>query len=314
MAYYLLNYVKRWYFRKMTLELGIKQFLIYCETERNYSQYTVESYRIALAQFYDFLKEEYSEAPDLEDIKTNDIRPFLSYLMDKGQNKTSLRLKIAAVKSFFKFCQKRGITEKNPASLVPTPKKDKKLPSFLLEKEVANMIDNISEDSVENLRDKALAELLYSSGLRISEALQLNINDINFYQKSVKVLGKGRKERIVPIGEKALSALKKYIGNRNELLVNSSENALFLSNRGKRMNAVNAYRIINRLMKANTESPQKSPHVLRHSFATHLLDNGADIQSVSEMLGHASLSTTQIYTHVSVERLKSAYKKAHPKA
>ncbi len=298
----------------MELKEGIKNFLIYCETERNYSHYTVESYSTALAQFFDFLNEEYGEVPNLEDIVTNDIRPFLSYLMDKGQKKSSLRLKIAAVKSFFKFCQKRGLTVKNPASLVPTPKREKKLPSFLLQKEVSTMIDNITGDDVVSLRDKALAELLYSSGLRISEALQLNVVDINFYEKSVKVLGKGRKERIVPIGAKALTSLKKYIEKRRDLIDEVKENALFLSKRGKSMNPVNAYRIINSLMKQNTESPQKSPHVLRHTFATHLLDNGADIQSVSEMLGHASLSTTQVYTHVSIERLKSAYKKAHPKA
>ncbi|ROL59905.1 tyrosine recombinase XerC [Bacteroidetes/Chlorobi group bacterium ChocPot_Mid] len=298
----------------MKIEEGIKQFLIYCETERNYSQYTVESYGTALAQFFDFLQEEFGEVPELNEIETNDIRPFLSFLLEKGQKKSSLRLKIAAVKSFFKYCQKKGLTEKNPASLVPSPKKDKKLPSFLLQNEIARLIENIGEDSVEDIRNKALIELLYSSGLRISEALNLDVNDINFYQRSVKVLGKGNKERVVPIGSKALSAIKKYLEKRNELLQNSNETALFLSKKGKRMNSVNAYRIINALMRLNTESPQKSPHVLRHTFATHLLDNGADIQSVSEMLGHASLSTTQVYTHVSIERLKSAYKKAHPKA
>jgi integrase/recombinase XerC len=155
---------------------------------------------------------------------------------------------------------------------------------------------------------------LYSSGLRISEALQLNVANINFGNNSIKVSGKGRKQRIVPVGEKAMSAISNYLMLRKDLVKKPSEKALFLSTRGNRMNAVNAYRIINKAMKGISECPQKSPHVLRHTFATHMLDKGADIQSVSEMLGHASLSSTQIYTHVSIERLKEAYKKAHPKA
>jgi len=298
----------------MKLNIAIRKFLEYCETEKNFSAHTINSYRLALAQFYDYLNEEWGEITDLGKIETNDIRPFLSFLMDRGHKKATLRMKLAAVKSLFKFCQKKGFIEKNPASLIATPKKEKKLPSFLLESEIEEIIDNIKNDSPVHLRDKALIELLYSSGLRISEALQLNINDIHFSSKSVKVLGKGNKERIVPIGQKALISLDKYLTQRARLLRNKKDDALFLSISGKRMNAVNAYRIIHRLMKGHTESPQKSPHVLRHSFATHLLDNGADIQSVSEMLGHASLSSTQVYTHISIERLKKAYKKAHPKA
>lgn len=298
----------------MNFEDGIKQFLIYCDIEKNYSRHTVIAYEHALGQFYDFLLEENGEIPQLHEIKTNDIRPFMSYLMDTGNKKSSLRLKIAAVKSFFKFCQKKRLTEKNPASLIPTPKREKKLPSFLLQNEIQELIENIKSEDVVGLRDKALTELLYSSGLRISEALQLNVTDINFSNKTVKVLGKGRKERIVPIGEKALSAISNYLVQRSKLKTDNLEKALFLSVRGSRMNAVNAWRIVNRLMKEHTEAPQKSPHVLRHTFATHLLDNGADIQSVSEMLGHASLSTTQVYTHVSIERLKEAYNRAHPKA
>lgn len=298
----------------MKLNTAISKFLEYCETERNFSAHTINSYRLALAQFYDYLNEQWGEIPELKEIGTNDIRPFLSFLLDRGHKKATLRMKLAAVKSLFKFCQKKEYIEKNPASLVATPKKEKKLPSFLLELEVKEIIDEIKDDTPIHLRDKALIELLYSSGLRISEALQLNINDIHFSTKSVKVLGKGNKERIVPIGQKALLSLDKYLHQRTRLLRNTKELALFLSISGKRMNPVNAYRVINRLMKGHTESPQKSPHVLRHSFATHMLDNGADIQSVSEMLGHASLSSTQVYTHVSIERLKKAYKKAHPKA
>jgi site-specific recombinase XerD len=156
--------------------------------------------------------------------------------------------------------------------------------------------------------------LLYSSGLRISEALSLNIGDISFSSRVVRVIGKGNKERVVPVGEKAVMAITEYMALRPNLLVNKTEQALFLSAHGQRLSPVAAYRLVHRAMQGCTEAKQKSPHVLRHSFATHLLDNGADIKSVSEMLGHSSLSTTQIYTHLSVERLKSAYKNAHPKA
>ena len=298
----------------MKLSDGLRTFLDYCQFERSYSTHTVESYKHALTEFNDYLAEEYSDMPEVEEINTNDIRPFLGWLNDKGNARASLRQKISAVKSFFKYCQKKGYVKRNPATLVPTPKSQKKLPSFLLKNEITSMLANCDLESPLGLRNLALTELLYSSGLRISEALQLEVTGINFSQKTVRVLGKGNKERVVPIGEKALLAISNYMVARHKLAKNNIEKAMFLTNTGKRLDSPGAYRAIHKLMIGATEATQKSPHVLRHSFATHLLDNGADIQSVSEMLGHASLSTTQVYTHVSIERLKDAYKKAHPKA
>jgi integrase/recombinase XerC len=298
----------------MELYNAIRDFLEYCEIERNYSDKTIESYRLALSQFYDYFKSEYGNIPLLEELTPNDVRPFLGYLHDIGLSKSSLRLKMSAVKSFFKFCLKKDLLDNNPASLISIPKREKKLPSFLLEKEVGKMMNNFNKEDPIELRNLALAELLYSSGLRISECLNLNIGDIDQQRKSVKVTGKGNKQRVIPIGSKAIAAIIEYSKRREELLNGSFEKALFLTRDGKRLSPSSAYRVINRAMSGITESPQKSPHVLRHSFATHLLDGGADIQSVSEMLGHSSLSSTQVYTHISVERLKSAYKKAHPKA
>ena len=292
----------------------IDKFLLYCRTEKNFSVNTVTAYSTALLDFCNFLNEEYEGIPELEELETNDLRVFPGWLHDKHLTKRTIKLKVSAVKSFFKFCYKKNILDTNPAALLSTPKVDKKLPSFLLQNEVKNMMDSFDIEDHVQTRDLALIELLYSSGLRISEALNLNVNQINFSQKYVKVFGKGRKERVVPIGSNALDALKNYIGKRSLYPIKTNEEALFLSTRGTRMNSVNAFRIIKKSMLNFTEAKQKSPHVLRHSFATHLLDRGADIQSVSEMLGHASLSTTQVYTHVSVERLKDAYKKAHPKA
>ena len=298
----------------MKFEQGISAFLEYCDAERNYSVHTIDGYRLALAQFYDYLQIEGIGDLEIEELEANNIRPFLYWMKDNGLSKSTIRTKTAAIKSFFRFCVKKRIIERNPASLVVMPKADKKLPSFLLNNEVTEMIENFDESDAAGARDKALSELLYSSGLRISEALQLNVTSINFGNNSIKVSGKGRKQRIVPVGGKAMSAISNYLMLRKDLVKKPSEKALFLSTRGNRMNAVNAYRIINKAMKCISECPQKSPHVLRHTFATHMLDKGADIQSVSEMLGHASLSSTQIYTHVSIERLKEAYKKAHPKA
>ncbi len=298
----------------MEISSAIEKFLIYIKSEKSYSEHTLLTYSKALEQFNDYIKKEIDSEILLEELVLDDIRPFLGFLHDDGMKKNSLRLKISVVKSFFKYCYKRKYINFNPAALISAPKTDKKLPSFFLENEVTELIDTFESDDVIQLRDKALIELLYSSGLRISEALNININDLNFNSASLKVLGKGNKERVVPIGSKAIEAIKNYLKYRDQLVNTQSGQALFLAKNGKRLYQSSIYRKINSKMKGISESPKKSPHVFRHSFATHLLDHGADIKSVSEMLGHARLSTTQIYTHVSIEKLKEAYKKAHPKA
>ena len=298
----------------MKIENSIDLFLTYCRVEKNYSLKTIETYSIALNDFCNYLKDEIEDNPEIDDISINDIRPFLGWLSDNGKGKTTIKLKISAVKSFFKFLKRKSYLDKNPSVMVISPKKSKKLPSFLLKNEVESLMNSFDDTDIKQLRTHALIELIYSSGLRISEALGLEINSIDFANKCVKVLGKGNKERIVPLGAKAIESLNKYKSERKELLKSETTNALFIDNNGKQLNPRNAYTLIHNAMMGITESKKKSPHILRHSFATHLLDNGADIQSVSEMLGHASLSATQVYTHVSIERLKDAYKKAHPKA
>lgn len=298
----------------MKLDEAIKSFLDYCSIEKSYSNKTVESYNLALNQFLQYLECEYDYLVDITQIEACHIRPYVAWLHNKRYCNKSLRIKISAVKSFFKFLFKRNIINKNPASNIPIPKAEKKLPSFLLKKEIDDLINNIESNTAEGARDLALIELLYGSGLRISEALMLNVSDINNLQSLIKVKGKGKKERVVPLGTKAKEAIESYIKLRPLLLKNKGNSALFLTKKGARLSSITAYRIIHNIMTKYTEAPQKSPHVLRHTFATHLLDNGADIQSVSEMLGHESLSTTQIYTHISIERLKTTYKKSHPKA
>ncbi len=297
----------------MSPENTIINFLDYIKVQKNYSPHTIESYRTALDQFLEFLKDEFDDKVDIRLLDSEDIAPFLGWMHDKGFKRNSLRQKISAVKSFFKYCVRKGLLEMNIADAVSTPKREKKLPSYMMKGEVENLMNNFDEDDIVQLRNKALTELLYSSGLRINEALSLNINEIDLSQKVIRVMGKGRKERIVPVGNQAIMALNKYIARRSELLRDSSEKALFLTEKGKRLYQVAAYRFLNKSMREVTESKQKSPHILRHSFATHLLDNGADIRSVGDMLGHSSLSTTQIYTHLSIERLKDVYRMAHPK-
>lgn len=299
----------------MLLSDLIDKFLEYCRVEKNYSDKTICTYAIALNSFHSYL-EELSEANsiEIETINREDISSFLGRLHDEGLAKKSIKLKISAVKSLFKFCYKRNFLPSNPASMVLLPKVEKKLPSYLLRNEIENMLDSFDKSDPIQARNLALIELLYSSGLRITEALQLNCNDIDSSQKTVKVLGKGRKNRIVPIGSIALAAILNYLSIRSKLSDSISTEALFITQKGQRLYSKAAYRIVHQAMNNFTDSEKKSPHVLRHSFATHLLDEGADLQSVSEMLGHSSLSTTQIYTHISIERLKEAYKKAHPKA
>lgn len=298
----------------MTLPEAIRLFLDYCDTERHFSSLTTETYRIALADFVEFLNEGYDEIPDVEQLRTEDIRPFLGWLHDNGLSKKSLGVKIAAIKSLCKFLMKNGILTKNPTLLISTPKSDKKLPSFLQHKEILDFFSVFDITTTDGARNAALAELLYSSGLRISECVNLQFEDIDRQSSTVKVMGKGRKQRIIPIGRTAMKAIDEYLKVRITLVTPESGNFVFLGDKGGKLNPAMAYKIIHRAMSEITDSAQKSPHILRHTFATHLLDNGADITAVSEMLGHSSLDATQNYTHVSVERLKSAYKNAHPKA
>ena len=298
----------------MQLDNTIENFLNYCRVEKNYSEKTIITYSTALKQFSEYLESELPNDFDLTSITKEIIGYFPGHIHDKGLSRKSIKLKISAVKSFFKYCYRQKLLANNPAALVISPKSEKKLPSFLQENEIEQLIMLFDQNDPIGARNLALIELLYSSGLRISEALQLTVNSIDLNNNIVKVKGKGNKERIVPVGSKAIIALRNYNTLRPRLAGNKPTDELFITKNGNRLSAVQAWRIIHKAMMQVTESKQKSPHILRHSFATHLLDEGADLQSVSEMLGHSSLSTTQIYTHVSVERLKETYKKSHPKA
>lgn len=293
---------------------AVNNFIKFCEAEKNFSPKTIETYLISLNQFFDFIKDNYDENIEVEEINPNIIKHFLRYLSESGKSKTTVKLRISAVKSMFKFLLKKEFISNNPAGLVISPKKDKKLPSFLTEKEANNLIESLSNENNIDSRTRAMIDLIYSSGLRINEVLKLKLHNLDFSNSTVKVLGKGNKERIVPLGRKSITSINSYLEFRKAVITSKSKDFVFLSDKGEPLSYSSAYYYIHNAMSLYTDSKKKSPHVLRHTFATHLLDKGADIQSVSEMLGHNSLSTTQVYTHVSIERLKDAYKKAHPKA
>ncbi|MDZ4744864.1 MAG: tyrosine recombinase XerC [bacterium] len=317
----------------MKFAAAAHEFLVTLDVEKGASIHTITAYRIALEQFTAFVDETWGEELELADLREMHIRPYLGWMHERGVSKRTMRMKLAAVKSMLKFYVRSGVIDHNPAALTASPKIETRLPSFLQQPEAATLQGVFDLGTAVGLRDSALCELLYGSGLRVSEALQLNVGDIDVQSRSVRVLGKRNKERIVPVTQAAIDAIDAYtivrpeffeapntsatkgaVSTQTASLDSTDANALFLGARGKRLTPQGAYRIVRRALGPITEANQKSPHVLRHSFATHLLDNGADLKAVSEMLGHSSLSTTQVYTHVSVERLKDAYKKAHPRS
>ena len=296
----------------------IGSFLEYVERERNFSSHTKISYAKDLSQFQSFLQIQHPEAlnnPGSIDLDV--VRAFLGVLLDSGLAKKSVIRKVSTLRSFFKFAVRKGLLSSNPMSNVVTPKAEKKLPQFLDERTVTELMELPDVSDPFGARDAAILELLYSTGMRRGELVGLRNSDIDFSEHTVKVTGKGNKQRVIPFGGKAHEALKRYGNFRGSLLGSAKGPGVelfFLTDKGKQMypGAVNA--IVRKYLRQISEITQKSPHVLRHSFATHLLDRGADIFAVKELLGHESLSTTQIYTHMTSERLKKVYRQAHPKA
>ena len=297
----------------MQIKEGFQQFLEYLRVERHFSNYTFRSYRSDLIQFIDFLETECSVF-DIENVNFGHIRTFIGSLIRGGFKKSSAERKLAAIKSFFSFLTKRNYIKNNPAKLVKSPRKEKKVPSFLSQSDAEGLMDLPSGDKPIYIRNKAILELLYGTGIRASELCQLDVSSINMPRGTVMVKGKGGKERILPLGEMVLLALENYMKARKKLNKDREENAFFLNKNGGRLSTRSLQRIVNSYIKQVANLTRSSPHTLRHTFATHLLERGADIRSVQELLGHSSLSTTQIYTHITVNRLKKVYMKAHPRA
>ncbi len=299
----------------------ILKYIKYLEIEKNASPHTIVSYKTDLHQFEEFCKEEHEMTTGSVNLNRIDrllIRLWLGKLTDKGLSKSSIARKVASVRSFFKYCFKRGHILKNPAHLLIVPKKDKKLPETVNSEDIRRMIDNIECSTPRQTQIKAILELFYCTGMRLSELVNLNAGDIDFESKQVKVTGKGNKQRIIPLGKKALYSLKEHLQTRHKLYATRTDqdakNALFLAASGHRIYPRAVQKLVKKQLQLESEVIQQSPHVLRHSFATHMLDAGADIRIIKEFLGHTNLSATQIYTHTSVERLKNVYEQAHPRA
>jgi integrase/recombinase XerC len=281
----------------------IDGFIKYLKTERNLSDNTLEAYRRDVMQFLAFAGHD-----DPRRIDRNNIRAFLGSLQRQGMDKRSMGRKLSALKSYFKFCLREGLADQNPALGLRSPKPDKKLPHFLSPEQAGISVESDSPDGKNKSRDDAIMELLYGSGLRSAELLTLRTNDVDLNSAQVKVRGKGNKERIVPLTRASISALRQYLGGRDD------GGGVFAGQNGKALSRSQLQRIVKARIRAAGYGGKASPHVMRHSFATHLLDRGADLKAVKELLGHASLSTTQVYTHVTVDRLKKVYKQAHPRA
>ncbi|TFG93492.1 MAG: tyrosine recombinase XerC [Syntrophobacterales bacterium] len=298
------------------MEDAIRDFGIHMEVERNLSYHTRRSYLSDLGQFRAFLLESGVDKPC--DVDQLVIRAFLASLYRGKTKKVTVSRKMASLRAFFKFLLREGVIRYNPAQMVQAPKTEKYLPSFLSIDEVFSLLKVKFEPDVSGLRDRAIIEFLYSAGVRVSELTGLNVTDVDFSGGLAKVRGKGRKERIIPVGGPALSALRAYIDGRAETGNNNTEaygkSPLFFNRSGSRLTPRSVRQIIDKYITLSGIGKKISPHALRHTFATHLMDAGADLRVIQELLGHESLSTTQKYTSVSVTRLMEVYDKSHPRA
>lgn len=289
------------------MERQIEKFIRYLDIEKNYSRHTILNYRLDLEDFDRFLG-----AQAIENVDYLTLRKYLALLKEKNLASRTVARRLATLRSFFKFLNREGYLKANPITSLCSPKQEKHLPSFMTEEEVTRLIQSaFAKDAKDErgMRDRAILETFYSTGIRISELVGLDTEDVDFIGGIVKVLGKGRKERIVPIGEIALSAIKAYLDKRKK-----ESDVLFLNKNNTRITDRGVRDIVKKYIKLASIRQGVSAHTFRHSFATHMLNHGADLRSVQELLGHANLSTTQIYTHLTTEKLKSVYDKAHPRA
>lgn len=301
----------------MTLELALADFLTHLGLEKNASPQTVKSYREDLSQALQFLRDlTKQQALPPDDWNTRNLRAFVSWLHGQKYAKSTVARRLAAVRTFGKFLCRQGTLETNPAVGLRGPRQEKKLPHFLTLEDVLRLLDVPGGATWLGRRDRAILEVLYSAGLRVSELVGLNLPDVALADGVLTIRGKGKKERLALIGQHATDSLRAWLADRPEVLTGASRttDAVFLNRNGTRLTTRSVGRLVAKHLKRAGLDPRTTPHTLRHSFATHLLDNGADIRGVQELLGHKSLATTQVYTHVTAKRLNEAYQKAHPRA
>ena len=290
----------------------LSQFLTSLKHEKNASPHTISSYRRDLLQLAGFLEERKVKLKEVDNIV---LRGFLAVLQEKKNKKSTIARKLASIRTFFQFCIKMKWMEDNPAKVVATPKQERHVPSFLSEEEMAEFLDIPDSNQPLDLRDKCALELLYATGIRVSELVGINLEDVDFTERLIRIRGKGKKERLVPFGKKAEDSLGSYIRARRQLLKGEGDDAaLFLNYRGERLTSRSVERIVDKYIRITAMQRKISPHSLRHSFASHLLSRGADLRVIQELLGHESLATTQKYTHLDLKQLLNVYKKSHPRS
>ena len=290
----------------------IEDFIVYLRIDKKYSENTIDAYHSDLMRYYKYVNE--VEHKDFNTIKKKEIKNYLNYLNDSGLDQRTVSRNISSIRSFYKFLLIEKYIKTNPSDLLELPKRKKTLPKVLSMEEIDRLLDIPLTDPY-SYRNKAMLELMYATGLRVSELMNLKIHDVDLSMAYVRTVGKGGKERVIPIGDIALEALKTYMEEYRSLLLKGKvTDALFLNNHGVGMTRQGFFKILKKLAKEKNIKTPFSPHTLRHSFATHLLNNGADLRSIQELLGHSDISTTQIYTHISNQRLKENYQNFHPHA
>ncbi len=299
------------------MQRAIAQFLRYLATERNASDLTIKAYREDLFGLVEWLEATRGNVPKPDSLSPQDLRAFQSALQQAGYARTTISRKLASLRSFYRFAMRQGIASDNPAKPLRNPRRQRKLPHVLSNKEVGRLLLAPPADETAGLRDRAILETMYSAGLRVSELVALRDGDLDMQQQIVRVRGKGRKERLSPLGSYAIKAIKRYARRRvrdpkTEALGRNAP--VFVNRFGRILTTRSVGRMLEKYIAITGLDSRTSPHTLRHSFATHLLDRGADIRSVQELLGHKSLATTQIYTHVSAANLRQVYERAHPRA
>jgi integrase/recombinase XerC len=292
----------------------IQPFIEYLKFEKRYSQHTIISYQADLISFFDYILHQYGDTP-LNSLSHLYIRSWLASLKDEGLSARSINRKISSLKSFFKYNLKRGVISQSPMGKVISPKNQQRLPEFIKEKDLKTLIQHVEfGDDWSGKTDRLLIILFYNTGIRLSELINLKRTQVNLATHSIKVLGKGNKERILPISPELKNSLQTYIRDSDKEFPNFEKEYLLHNEKGRQLGARKVYSIVTGYLSQVTTAEKRSPHVLRHSFATHLMNNGADLNAVKELLGHSSLAATQVYTHNTIEKLKEIYKKSHPKA
>jgi integrase/recombinase XerC len=290
----------------------IDEFGQYLLLQKRYSTHTVRAYTDDLVQFSTFVQDTFDQIP-LAEIKSSFVRSWLSYMRDEGLTAKSINRKISSLKTFYKYLLKNGIVKNTPLGQIVSPKISKRLPTYLEQQDTKTLLHHIDfEDGYKGILHRTIIATFYYTGMRLSELQQLQTNDLDFLQNSIKVLGKGNKERIIPMANELVLSLQQYMDERKKLQTDRTD--LFVNENGEALYHKYIYNTVRKYLGQVTTQKKKSPHVLRHSFATHLTNNGAELNAVKELLGHASLAATQIYTHNSIEKLKEAHRKAHPKA